>query len=66
MGSHVSGTRIAPNRGPVTVSAKVNENPRQFLNAEVDRLGVPRAEMLRQIIDDWSAVWAGELSPSGV
>jgi hypothetical protein len=47
--------------GDLTVTAKVDESMRDFVDAEASRCGVTRAEIIRRVLDDYRASRADQL-----
>lgn len=48
-------------KGKNTVSARIDDNMKRFLDEEAERVGVSRAELIRLIHDWYAASRAGEM-----
>lgn len=46
--------------GDVPVGTKTDRSMAEFLDRRAERLGVTRAELLRRLLDEYRAAWAGE------
>lgn len=51
--------------GDLAVTAKVDQSMLDFLNAEAERCGVTRSELLRRVLDDYRDSRADQLECPG-